>query len=93
MQHGGHGVYVWRVLWGYELTKIRKLLDRQANLHERDPEERNGAWSRAARVSAAQALLDRGWGSAPQPHTGEDGDVRVTMRTRSRATLRVLDRR
>ena len=27
----------------------------------------------AARVSAAQALLDRGWGKAPQPHTGEDG--------------------
>jgi|SRR6478735_8873401 len=27
----------------------------------------------AARVSAAQALLDRGWGKAPQQHTGEDG--------------------
>src|SRR4029077_16808992 len=26
-----------------------------------------------ARVSAAQALLDRGWGKAPQQHTGEDG--------------------
>ena len=26
----------------------------------------------AARVSAAQALLDRGWGKAPQPHIGED---------------------
>ena len=25
----------------------------------------------AARVSAAQALLDRGWGKAPQQHTGE----------------------
>ena len=35
----------------------------------------------AARVSAAQALLDRGWGKAPQPHTGEDGDIRVTVRT------------
>lgn len=28
----------------------------------------------AARVTAAQALLDRGWGKAPQPMTGEDGD-------------------
>jgi hypothetical protein len=34
----------------------------------------------AARVSAAQALLDRGWGKAPQPHTGEDDrDMRVTI--------------
>ena len=36
----------------------------------------------AARVSAAQALLDRGWGKPAQPHTGEDGDtIRVTLRT------------
>jgi hypothetical protein len=35
----------------------------------------------AARVSAASALLDRGWGKPPQPHTGEDGDIRVTVRT------------
>ena len=34
-----------------------------------------------ARVSAAQALLDRGWGKPAQPHTGEDGDIRVTIRT------------
>ena len=35
----------------------------------------------AARVSAAQALLDRGWGKAPQPHTGEDDkEIRVTIR-------------
>ena len=26
-----------------------------------------------ARVSAAQALLDRGWGKPAQPHTGEEG--------------------
>ena len=26
----------------------------------------------AARVSAASALLERGWGKAAQPHTGED---------------------
>jgi len=37
--------------------------------------------SDAARVSAAQALLDRGWGKAIQPHTGEDsGDIRVVIR-------------
>ena len=35
----------------------------------------------AARVSAAGILLDRGWGRAPQPHTGEGGkDVRVVIR-------------
>ena len=36
----------------------------------------------AARVSAAQALLDRGWGKPAQPHTCEDDkDIRVTIRT------------
>ena len=35
----------------------------------------------AARVSAASALLDRGWGKPPQAHTGEDGgDISVTIR-------------
>jgi len=36
----------------------------------------------AARVQAAIALLDRGWGRVPQAHTGEDGegDIRVTIR-------------
>ena len=35
----------------------------------------------AARVSAAGILLDRGWGKAPQPHTGEDDkDICVTIR-------------
>jgi len=35
-----------------------------------------------ARVQAAIALLDRGWGKPPQTHTGEDGegDIRVTIR-------------
>ena len=35
-----------------------------------------------ARVSAAQALLDRGWGKAPQAHTGENGEdgIQVTIR-------------
>jgi hypothetical protein len=33
-------------------------------------------------VSAASALLDRGWGKPPQPHTGEDDkDIRVAIRT------------
>ena len=35
----------------------------------------------AARVSAASALLDPGWGKPQQTHTGEDGDIRVTIRT------------
>ena len=34
----------------------------------------------AARIQAAAILLDRGWGRPTQPHTGEDGDVRVTIR-------------
>jgi hypothetical protein len=36
----------------------------------------------AARVSAAGILLDRGWGKAPQAHTGEngEGDIKVTIR-------------
>ena len=42
---------------------------------------RNGA-SEQARVAAAQALLDRGWGKAPQSHTGENGEdgIQVTIR-------------
>ena len=37
--------------------------------------------SDTARVSAAQALLDRGWGKPAQPHTGEDDkDIRITVR-------------
>jgi hypothetical protein len=38
--------------------------------------------SAAARVAAATALLDRGWGRAPQAHTGADGegDIRVVIR-------------
>jgi hypothetical protein len=35
-----------------------------------------------ARVTACGMLLDRGWGKAPQNHTGSDGegDIRVTIR-------------
>jgi hypothetical protein len=37
--------------------------------------------SDTARVQAVGMLLDRGWGKAPQPHTGEDDkDIRVTIR-------------
>ena len=36
----------------------------------------------AARVQAANILLDRGWGKPPQAHTGEngEGDIRVVIR-------------
>jgi hypothetical protein len=35
----------------------------------------------AARVSAAGILLDRGWGKAPQPHSGEgSGEIRIIVR-------------
>ena len=35
----------------------------------------------AARVTAAIALLDRGYGKPPQDHTGEvESDIRVTIR-------------
>ena len=36
----------------------------------------------AARIAACALLLDRGWGKAPQPHTGEDGegDIQITIR-------------
>ncbi len=36
----------------------------------------------AARVAAAVALLDRGWGKCPQSHTGADGEreILVTIR-------------
>jgi hypothetical protein len=41
---------------------------------------RNGT-SEQARVSAASALLDRGWGRVSQVHSGEDGgSIRVTIR-------------
>jgi len=41
---------------------------------------RNGT-SEQARVAAAQALLDRGWGKAIQPHTGEEGGhIRIVIR-------------
>ncbi|KRQ93798.1 hypothetical protein CQ12_34380 [Bradyrhizobium jicamae] len=35
----------------------------------------------AARVQAANVLLDRGWGKPPQSHVGEaGGDIHVTIR-------------
>lgn len=38
--------------------------------------------SDSARVQAVGLLLDRGWGKAPQPHTGgeDDKDIHVTIR-------------
>jgi hypothetical protein len=33
----------------------------------------------AARVQAANVLLDRGWGKAPQAHTGEDGEGEIKI--------------
>ena len=49
----------------------------------------------AARVSAAVALLDRGWGKPPQTRTGEDGDghIRVVIRhiTEGRDAPRVIE--
>jgi len=32
-------------------------------------------------IQAIAILLDRGWGKPAQPHTGEDGEIRVTLRT------------
>jgi hypothetical protein len=39
----------------------------------------------AARVSAAQALLDRGWGKAVQAHAGADGEGAVVVEIIKRA--------
>lgn len=37
-----------------------------------------------AKVAAANAILDRGWGKAPQPMTGEDGGpVEMVFRWKS----------
>jgi hypothetical protein len=38
--------------------------------------------SESARVAAVALLMERGWGKAPQAHTGPDGegDIRVTIR-------------
>lgn len=38
--------------------------------------------SDAARVAACAHILDRGWGKAPQAHTGEngEGDIKVVIR-------------
>ena len=42
----------------------------------------NAGTNERARVAAAIALLDRGWGKPAQSHTGEDGDgaIHVTIR-------------
>jgi hypothetical protein len=39
---------------------------------------------------AAGILLDRGWGRAPQVHSGEDGgDIRITIRQLIDNTVKV----
>jgi hypothetical protein len=41
----------------------------------------NQSESDNARVSACALLLERGWGKAEQPHTGDGGgDIRITIR-------------
>jgi hypothetical protein len=46
----------------------------------------------AARVTAAIALLDRGYGRPPQEHSGEvDHDIRVTIRTIIQRAGEVVD--
>jgi hypothetical protein len=44
----------------------------------------------AARVSAASALLDRGWGRVPQAQAGEDGDGSIEVTVRHLCENRVL---
>ena len=34
----------------------------------------------AARIAAANAILDRGWGKPPQAHNGEDGALELIHR-------------
>lgn len=41
----------------------------------------------AARVSAAQVLLDRGWGKPAQPQTGEDGEGAISIVHEVRRTI------
>lgn len=43
--------------------------------------DRKGA-SASARVAAWNSLLDRGWGKAAQPLTGEDGEGEAVLRHR-----------
>ena len=49
----------------------------------------------AVRVSAISLLLERGWGKAAQPHTGEDGEggIEITVRiiNEGRGPAKVLD--
>ena len=51
--------------------------------------------SDAARVSAVALLFERGWGKAPQPHTGEDGEnnIRIVLRHITEPAPRQIDQR
>jgi hypothetical protein len=54
---------------------------------------RNKAATPAARVSAANAILDRGWGMATQPlQNGDDGALELIHRIELRAHLQHLRR-
>jgi hypothetical protein len=54
------------------------------NQHEAPP---------AARVSAAQALLDRGWGKPTQPIAGDDDAAPVRIETIERVIVDKADNR
>jgi hypothetical protein len=66
------------------------LLPKSARWREVTPELQSMSWSAsceakdataAARVSAANAVLDRGWGKATQPHEGgPDGAIALVHR-------------
>jgi len=45
-------------------------------------ENQSGRERSSDRIAAAREILDRGWGKAPQAHTGEngEGDIRVIVR-------------
>ena len=54
---------IWSLCRAYTEESIRHLA---AIMRQRED-------SAAARVQAANILLNRGWGKPPQAHTGEDG--------------------
>ena len=62
-------------------TDLRSLARSTQSWASRHWPGRQNSTSDSARVQAVSLLLDRGWGKAVQPHTGEDGnDIRVTIR-------------
>lgn len=57
-----------------EVGHIRKLAREYTERAVQTLVEALGDEKGATRVAAATALLDRGWGKAPQAMTGEDGE-------------------